>query len=59
MPYRDFSVEYPPLSLPVFVLPRLLAGHSFSGYMTVFELMMAACGVSPPACPRSCWRRSG
>ena len=44
-PYRDFSVEYPPLSLPIFVLPRLLAGHSFSGYMTVFELMMAACGV--------------
>jgi uncharacterized membrane protein len=45
MPYRDFSVEYPPLALPVFVLPRLLAGHSFSGYMNVFELMMAACGV--------------
>jgi hypothetical protein len=44
-PYRDFSVEYPPLSLPIFVLPRLLAGNSFSGYMTVFELMMAACGV--------------
>jgi hypothetical protein len=44
-PYRDFSVEYPPLSLPVFVIPRLLAGNSFSGYMTVFELMMAACGM--------------
>jgi uncharacterized membrane protein len=45
VPYRDFSVEYPPLALPVFVLPRLVAGHSFSGYMNVFELMMAACGV--------------
>ena len=44
-PYRDFSVEYPPLSLPIFILPRLLAGNSFSGYMQVFELMMAACGV--------------
>jgi Glycosyltransferase family 87 len=44
-PYRDFSVEYPPLSLPIFVIPRLLAGHSFSGYMDVFELMMAACGM--------------
>ncbi|HTU85230.1 MAG TPA: glycosyltransferase 87 family protein [Solirubrobacteraceae bacterium] len=44
-PYRDFSVEYPPLSLPIFILPRLLAGDSFSGYMTVFELMMAVCGV--------------
>jgi hypothetical protein len=44
-PYRDFSVEYPPLSLPIFLIPRLIAGHSFSGYMEVFELMMAACGV--------------
>ncbi|HEY4827493.1 MAG TPA: glycosyltransferase 87 family protein [Solirubrobacteraceae bacterium] len=44
-PYRDFSVEYPPLALPIFVLPRLLAGHSFSGYMEAFELMMAVCGV--------------
>jgi len=45
MPYRDFSVEYPPLALPVFLLPRLIAGNGFSGYMEVFELMMAACGV--------------
>lgn len=45
VPYRDFSVEYPPLSLPIFLIPRLLAGNSFSGYMVVFELMMAACGA--------------
>ena len=45
VPYRDFSVEYPPLALPVFVLPRLIAGNHFSGYMVVFGLMMAACGV--------------
>jgi uncharacterized membrane protein len=45
VPYRDFSVEYPPLSLPIFLIPRLLAGNSFSGYMTVFELMMALFGV--------------
>jgi len=45
VPYRDFSVEYPPLALPVFLLPRLVAGNGFSGYMVVFELMMAACGV--------------
>jgi len=45
MPYRDFSVEYPPLALPVFLIPRLIAGNSFSGYMEVFELMMGACGV--------------
>jgi uncharacterized membrane protein len=45
MPYRDFSVEYPPLALPIFLIPRLIAGNSFSGYMEVFELMMALCGV--------------
>jgi Glycosyltransferase family 87 len=45
VPYRDFSVEYPPLSLPIFLIPRLLAGNNFSGYMMVFELMMAACGA--------------
>jgi uncharacterized membrane protein len=45
VPYRDFSVEYPPLALPVFVLPRLIAGNHFSGYMEVFGLMMAAFGV--------------
>jgi uncharacterized membrane protein len=45
VPYRDFSVEYPPLSLPIFIIPRLIAGNSFSGYMEVFELMMATCGV--------------
>jgi len=45
VPYRDFSVEYPPLALPVFVLPRLLGGSRFSGYMEVFGLMMAVCGV--------------
>jgi uncharacterized membrane protein len=45
VPYRDFSVEYPPLAIPVFVLPRLIAGNHFSGYMEAFGLMMAACGV--------------
>ena len=45
VPYRDFSVEYPPLALPIFLIPRLIAGNSFSGYMVVFELVMAACGV--------------
>ncbi len=45
VPYRDFSVEYPPLALPIFLIPRLIAGNGFSGYMVVFELMMAACGV--------------
>lgn len=45
VPYRDFSVEYPPLAIPVFVFPRLVAGSYFSGYNEVFGLMMAACGM--------------
>lgn len=45
VPYRDFSVEYPPLSLPLFVIPRLIAGNHFSGYMEVFGFGMAVCGV--------------
>jgi uncharacterized membrane protein len=41
VPYRDFAVDYPPGSLPVFVVPAL-----FGVYATVFEWVMAACGVA-------------
>jgi hypothetical protein len=44
-PYRDFPLEYPPLALPVFVIPAMIAGHYFSGYMEVFGIGMAACGA--------------
>ena len=27
IPYRDFVVEYPPLALPLFLLPRLMSGN--------------------------------
>ena len=50
VPYRDFTVEYPPLALPIFVFPAMLAGKHFSGYMEVFGLLMAACGVIAGAC---------
>ena len=42
VPYRDFAVEYPPGSLPAFVLPSLLGGD----YATTFAWSMAACGVA-------------
>ena len=42
VPYRDFAVEYPPGSLPVFALPSLLGGD----YATTFAWLMAACGVA-------------
>jgi len=47
VPYRDFAVEYPPVALPAFLIPSLLAGSSgdFSVYRGAFELLMAACGA--------------
>jgi Glycosyltransferase family 87 len=40
-PYRDFPVEYPPLSLPVFLLPA-----AFANYASAFAWLMAVCGVA-------------
>ena len=40
VPYRDFPVDYPPGSLPVFVPPAY-----FDNYATAFEWVMAACGI--------------
>jgi len=45
VPYRDFTPEYPPLALPVFVLPALVTGDGDS-YRTAFEVLMAICGIS-------------
>jgi len=42
VPYRDFTLEYPPASLPVFVLPALGNGD----FRERFEGLMAACGVA-------------
>ncbi len=43
VPYRDFVPEYPPLALPVFLVPAAVT-HTASAYRNVFELLMVACG---------------
>ncbi len=46
VPYRDFSLEYPPGALPAFIVPSLApAAH----YRTAFEILMALCGVAAAA----------
>ncbi len=46
VPYRDFAVEYPPGSLPVFAAPSLVSGSGdFSRYARVFEALMLLCGA--------------
>jgi hypothetical protein len=46
VPYRDFEVEYPPGSLPVFVAPTFV-GHptDLNSYGTWFARLMAVCGL--------------
>jgi Glycosyltransferase family 87 len=50
VPYRDFAVEYPPLALPSFVLPALVApGASYEAYEPWFELLMGLLGAAAAA----------
>lgn len=42
LPYDDFTMEYPPFALPVFLLPIAFGD---AAYTPVFKAMMAACGL--------------
>ena len=55
VPYRDFEVEYPPLALPVFVLPAL----GGTDYRSAFEWLMALCGGGLIAAVAVAGRRLG
>jgi hypothetical protein len=46
IPYRDFTVEYPPAALPVFALPSLAAPED---YRTFFEVVMWVCAAAAVA----------
>jgi hypothetical protein len=47
VPYRDFSLEYPPASLPVFVIPSLYAQKGdLDAYRRAFDVLMALCGAA-------------
>lgn len=39
VPYRDFMLEYPPLSAPLILLPHAFGG-SYAGYRDAFELIV-------------------
>ena len=53
IPYRDFSLEYPPGALPVFVLPSLVTAkgdrlafrQAFEGLMELFAITAIACAA--------------
>jgi uncharacterized membrane protein len=45
LPYGDFSVEYPPLALPTFLVPALLTEDP-SDYLQLFKLEMALVGTA-------------
>jgi uncharacterized membrane protein len=45
VPYRDFSLEYPPAALPTFIVPALGHPQAESAYRWRFEWLMAVCAL--------------
>jgi hypothetical protein len=46
VPYRDFSLEYPPGALPAFIVPSLAPADD---YRKAFEVLMLLCGAGAVA----------
>jgi Glycosyltransferase family 87 len=46
VPYRDFSLEYPPAALPAFVVPSFGPAHAYDSWFMAFE---AASGLATVA----------
>ena len=58
VPYRDFSVEYPPGALPAFVVPAV-GDPSFNLYNREFQILMALCGIGALAAMAAALRALG
>jgi Glycosyltransferase family 87 len=58
VPYRDFSLEYPPGALPAFGIPAL-GDPSFNVYNRAFQVLMALCGVGALAAMAAALRALG
>jgi hypothetical protein len=58
LPYRDFSVEYPPGALPAFAAAAL-GDPSFNVYNRAFQVLLALCGIGALAAMAAALRALG